>query len=312
MKNIELTKKLKELQLPASGFNMLIIDNFYWGRGKDGEYSFGFESKNSLITSINQSTKHLKLHLNEKFEMNTNDNVEEKKMSLLILKTTNDDKLVDLFVNLSLLLTSDTDEQKLLKHFLLLKDLFANDKKTSLIELQGMYGELFVMYSLKKNYRIDISTYYQQFDRSKFDFSINQNKKIEIKSTLKPTRIHHFLQQQLDVDRYDIHIISLMMQKDDCGMSLFELIQKCKDIFSNNLNLIFHIENMVKNINEDELENIKFNYDYSEESMKHFCATDLPKINEKNIEGVFNIEYDVDFSNLTDMTIESLANWIEE
>ena len=49
---------------------------------------------------------------------------------------------------------------------------------------------------LLKFYDIDISEYYQIEDRRKFDFSISDRKKIDVKTTTKPERIHHFLQMQ--------------------------------------------------------------------------------------------------------------------
>ena len=310
MKYDELINNLKELSLPNTGFNMIKVDNFYWGRGTKGEYIFGFDSKNKSITPMNQSTKHLILYLNEKFRISILDTITDKNLSLLILKS-NDEKLVELFVQLSHIFSNDYDESKLLKHFLSLKDLFANDKKASYEELQGMYGELFVMYSLKINYGFDISNYYQRVDKNKFDFSISQKKKFDIKSTIKPVRIHHFLHEQLDVERYNISIVSLMLQKDDCGMSLLELIRECKDLFSNNLNLVLHIENMVKNIDKDVLEEIRYNYAYSKENMRFYFANSIPKINEKNIDGVFNIEYDVDFSGAQSITIGSFIDWVK-
>ena len=306
----EIVSVLNSLNIPESGFSMTTLDGFYWGRGSKAEYAFGFDSRNKTLTPMNQTTKHLKLFLNEKFKVTIDSVTQEKHMSLLILRTI-DDKLIELFVKLSQLLSNDTDENKLLKHFLSLKDLFSNEKKASLIELQGMYGELYAMYSLKINYGIDISNFYQKVDKNKFDFSITQTKKLEIKSTLKPVRIHHFLHQQLDVDRYDIYIVSLMLQKDDCGMSLLDLINECKDVFSNNLGLIFHIENMVKNIDVSDLDSIRFNLTYSKENMKFYHANDVPKINEKNIEGVFNIDYDVDFSNTSSVLTGSFIDWLK-
>ena len=310
MKYTELIKNINSLSIPTTGFNMIKLDGFYWGRGGNKEYIFGFDSKNKSITQMNQTTKYLKLYLNEKFRITIDGTVIDKELSLLILKS-NDEKLVDLFVQLSNIFSNDSDESKLLKHFLSLKDLFANDKKTSYEELQGMYGELFVMYSLKINYGIDISGYYQKVDKNKFDFSISQNKKFDIKSTIKPVRIHHFLHEQLDVERYDISIVSLMLQKDDCGMNLLELIGECKDLFSNNLGLVLHIENMVKNIDNEILEEIQYNYAYSKENIRFYPANDIPKINEKNIDGVFNIEYDVDFSGAKSITIGSFIDWIK-
>ena len=127
---------------------------------------------------------------------------------------------------------------------------------------------------------------------------------------LKELQIHHFLHQQLDTDRLDIRVISILLQKDDAGMSLLDLINECKDLFSSYFEIILHIEMMTKNIDMDELDSIKFNYHYAKTNFKIFDAMKIPKIKERNIEGVFNVEYDVDFSNVQNESIGKFIDWI--
>ena len=134
-------------------------------------------------------------------------------------------------------------------------------------------------------------------------------KKIEVKTTTRPERIHHFLHQQLDIDRLDIRIISILLQKDDKGMSLKELIHKCKEIFKTNPIIIIYIESMIKNIDENELNAIAFNEYYSQDNFKIYNGIDIPRLQEKNVDGVYNIEYDVDFSNVKEMQVSDFKNW---
>ena len=136
------------------------------------------------------------IYINTLFEINIDKKMINKKMSLLVLKTLNT-KYIEVFVSLINSMIDDLNEEKLLKHFLEIKTLFSNDIKISKIELEGMWGELFSMIYLKKYFNIDISKYYQKEMKRKFDFSVTDKKKIEIKSTLKPERVHHFLHQQL-------------------------------------------------------------------------------------------------------------------
>lgn len=310
MKKIEEIKELlSNIIVPQDGYNLSSLNDFLWGKGSNGEIVFGFLSKKDNFLPLTEITRHLKLYINTFFELKINNVISNKKISLLILKTVNE-KYVDIFISLILSMAYDLKEEKLLRYFLELKTLFSNERKTSQNELEGMYGELFTIVYLKQQYDIDISKYYQKEDKRKFDFSITDKKKIEIKTTLKPERIHHFLHQQLDTDRFDIKVISLMIQKDDKGMSLLDIINTCKQIFSNNFQLILHIEMMIKNIDKHELEDIKFNYGYTHGNFKIFDALSLPKIKEKNVDGVFNVEYDVDFTNVVNENINSFEEWI--
>lgn len=307
------TKEIKELlnNIPSSnnGYNLVTVDKFMWGKGKNNEIVFGFISINNKITPLIQTTAHLKLYINNLFEIKIDNKNVCEKMSLLVLKTINL-KYVEVFINLILSMIENLNEEKLLNHFLEIKALFSNERKISKYELEGMWGELFSMYNLKQYYNIDISNYYQKESKRKFDFSVTDKKKIEIKSTLKPERIHHFLHQQLDTDRFDIMVISIKLQKDDKGLSLFELIKICKTLFSNNFEIILYIETIVKNIEINELEELKFNLEYAKSNFKIFDALTLPRIKEKNVDGIFNVEYDVDFSNIQNKEIEEFNKWL--
>ena len=305
----ELTCKINDIQTPENGFNLIKINEKYWGKTSKGEIVFSMETVSKEIVSMSQTTRYLKLYINVPFNVSLNGKNEEKNLSGLVL-TSKDEKHLDIFVRLTLTLANDVDENKLLKHFLNLKELFSNTKKVSEIELQGMYGELLAMYILKINYGLDISKYYQRIDKTKFDFAISEKKKIEVKSTTKPERVHHFLQTQLDVDSNDIKVISIMLQRDDAGMSLFDLINECKDLFSHNLFLIVHIESMINNVDKDDLKSIVYNFEYSKSNFRFYDAANMPRLKEKNEEGVFNVEYDVDLTNTVCLSSGKLIDWV--
>ena len=67
------TKEIKELlnNIPGSnnGYNLVTVDKFMWGKGKNNEIVFGFISINKKITPLIQTTSHLKLYINNLFEI---------------------------------------------------------------------------------------------------------------------------------------------------------------------------------------------------------------------------------------------------
>ena len=103
-----------------------------------------------------------------------------------------------------------------------------------------------------------------------------------------------------------------MLQKDDSGMSLQDLVNECKELFSNDLVLLIHIETMCKTLSEEELKSIKFNYQYAKDRFRIYKAQDIPRIKEKNDDGVFNVEYDVDLVQTQPITMGSFIDWLDD
>lgn len=305
----EVLKIINGISVPEEGFCFEKCFNVLWGKNNKNEIVFAIENENEVSLPFSENTKYLKLIFNHLVIIEDGEKKYNRKISAIVLKTL-ESKYVDLFITLSLSFSEKASSDKILKYFMELKDLFANVKKPNISELQGMYGELLSMYFLKNEYGIDISNYYQKEDRRKFDFSISDKKKIEIKTTTREERIHHFLQLQLDVERFDIKIISIMLQKDDEGLSLKELISRCKIVFSYNLLLLMHIERMIMNIDDEDLAKIRYNYNYFKDNIRFYNANDIPRIKEKNDEGVYNVEYDVDFTNSKSINKDELMCWI--
>ena len=142
-------------------------------------------------------------------------------------------------------------------YFLCLKDLFTNRHKISTRELQGIYSELlFMHYMYKKG--INLYGYWQSVDRMKFDFSINETKKIEVKSTIGENRIHKFRHEQLVTDIFDVWIVSMLLRKDDMGMSLYELSNIVKQECAHNVKVLVHVQNLLLNYPIEDLKLMKF------------------------------------------------------
>lgn len=145
----------------------------------------------------------------------------------------------------------------------------------------------------------------------KFDFSINENKRIEVKSTIRSDRVHRFKHEQLLSDLYDIKVLSFMFQKNDCGFSLKELIDEILLKYNSNLALILHIENLIRNVDVSTLSSLKFDKTYTVQNMKIFNAVDIPHFYQQNPEGVANTEYDCDLTNINPISIETLNLWLK-
>ncbi|WP_178750965.1 PD-(D/E)XK motif protein [uncultured Treponema sp.] len=298
-------EKIDSLTLPKDGYIFTEIENVYFGKSYDGFYSFGKKVDNQSILPIIQDTKFLSLYINGIFKIGDGT---EKNLSVVSLKS-EDKKLIETFIRLSVSVIPEISDKKFYDYFLSLKEIFSNSVQKSETELQGLYAELYTVKYLFETIGLDLSSFYQSQDRMKFDYSISDTKKIEIKSTQKSERIHHFRQEQVNSLMYDIIVFSYLLRKDDKGLSLYELIEYCKNTFANNFLFITHIEKFIHKTTDSELQNLKFNEQYTINNLKLINANQIPKIEKTSGNGVFNIEFDSNITNCESFDLQIFKSW---
>ena len=309
----ELISKLDSLEIPQSGYRLFLLENerFYFGKSASDKVVFVIESNNNKLRSFSQETKNLAFYFNLKAHFLIDETNEIKTVHLLECKG-NEKEIVEAFLRLTqaFALNNYSDDQYYLtKLFTILVSLFAKEKGSPETELQGLYAELYAILYLNER-GCDISSFWQSKDRMKFDFSINGKKRIEVKSTIKPNRIHRFRHEQLLSDLYDIRVISVMLQKNDRGLSLKEIINITVNKFCNDLPLIFHIEQLIRKVDECQLSEMKYDEVYTNNNIRFYKAEDIPHFEENNPDGVSNAEYDCDLSGCQSISVEDLKSFI--
>lgn len=232
-------------------------------------------------------------------------------MHLLVCKEKERDK-IEAFIRLTKAFSFNdigNDQYYLAKLFSSLSSLFDKIQHISEVELQGLFAEL---YTIKYFHalRCDVSKYWQSHGKMKFDFSLDESKRLEIKSTIKPSRTHRFKHEQLLSDIYDIKIVSIMLQKNDFGLSLGTLVDEIRTLYAENYELLLHIESIVAHIDSDSLYTIKYDRKYLEKNIKFFDAKDIPHFSEKSPEGVYNAEYDCILDIVPEVSTVDIKNWI--
>lgn len=135
---------------------------------------------------------------------------------------------------------------------------------------------------------------------------------MEIKSTIRTSRTHHFKHDQLLSELYDIRIVSIMLQKNDYGESLGELIEWIRDKFADNYALLVHIESIISQIDSEELYRIKYDSTYTKMNLRYYNAKDIPHFNEKTPDGVFNAEYDCTLDTSPAISEQDMIFWLTE
>lgn len=307
-------ERLKAKNASGQAFEVFSVDeSCYFGKDKDNNVVFMIPSSMIRVIPVYQETRSLRFAFNKKCTFCNNDIVETKVVHLLTCKEKDEDKIMA-FIRLTKAFAQndrDNDQYYLARLFSSISALFDKERKVSEIELQGLFAELYtIIYFGKKS--CDLSRFWQSRNMMKFDFSISEKKRLEIKSTLKSSRTHHFKHDQLLSEIYDIHIISFMLRKSDFGVTLEELVDTIRETYADNYALLMHIETSIAHVDKDMLRGIKYDELYLKDNLRFFNAKDIPHFNEKTPDGVFNAEYDCCLDTSPMVSEDLLISWVKE
>ena len=313
MANKNIYQKIESISAFDSDYMVFGVDEnkCYYGKNRNGEIVFMIPSNSAKINSVCQETKSLIFYYNKKCKFSVEGEPAEKTMHVLICKENNRDK-VDAFIRLTYAFSvcePENDQYYMPKLFSSISMLFDKQRQVSEIELQGLFAELYViLYFYRKGCRID--KYWQSRNKMKFDFSIDEKKRLEIKSTVKSSRTHHFKHDQLLSELYDIKVVSLMLQKNDCGISLNDLVESIRENFVDNYALLLHVEGIVSQIDDNQLAYYKYDETFIENNIRFYDAVDIPHFKEKTPDGVFNAEYDCCLDNVDGISQNIILEWL--
>lgn len=294
MDSVAILERLKRKSSIDNIFEVFVVDNAcYFGKDKSNNIVFMILSKCERVSPINQETRSLQFAFNRKCTFRIGDTIDTKIVHLLICKEHAEDKIMA-FIRLTKAFAQndyDNDQYYLAKLFSSISALFDKKRKVSENELQGLFAELYtILYFFRSG--CDLSTYWQSRKMMKFDFMLDDKKRIEIKSTVKSSRTHHFRHEQLQSELYDIKIVSLMLRKSDTGISLEDVVNSIRDIYANNYALLMHIEALIAHVDDDMLRAVRYDEIHLQDNLRFYDAKDIPHFNEKTPDGVFNAEYD--------------------
>lgn len=168
----------------------------------------------------------------------------------------------------------------------------------------GLYGELALL-----NYMNDLhSNYYSAWHRNflnKHDIEISDKVKIEIKTTVKDFRKHTFSYTQIYRPHLKLYVASLLLKPVEVGMSLYNLCIDTMRLLNNDQ--IINLERQMKKLGLNEnYGGISCILAEVYKDIKFYDVDDLPKI--ENIpDGISNVHYDVDLSNINDISIKNIS-----
>lgn len=281
------------------------------GVDKTSHISVVIKSSNGNKFPIKHKTQNMSIECNVQVSYILNGNVEHGVVHIIrCISDSWHEK--ELFLELATVLIGDSDgtEEAIMDTFNTLRTFFSTKLEISDNELVGLYAELYTI--CKYHQDIHIEKFWQSRDRMKFDFSISEKLKLEIKSTTKNSRVHHFRHEQLMTELYNIYVLSYMFRYDDEGLSLWEILLESKNYLKNDPIRLLKINKILKNVSEERLKSLKFNRDYTERHMRFYEAINIPKFKESTPNGVSNAEYDCVLDNVSYVDDKNFINAVKQ
>lgn len=269
---------------------------YFVGKNRKGETCFAFRCNQNSQENVVFITKKISLEYNALvYDSKSNNKYKLTVLTYIEKDYENEKTFIDL-CRLLIVELNHKNKEEITEDFYLLNKFFNNKIKYTDIELQGLFAELYTIRNFKTD--LHLEHFWQSEGMMNFDFSFDENTKLEIKSTLKQKRIHHFKHNQLTTNKYNIKVLSYMLQKDDFGLSLYDLLVESIEIMQSYPKKLFRLKKYIFDIDKDTLKAISFNEQYLLENIKLFNAIDVPKFNEISPEGVSNAEYDCVLDNI--------------
>ena len=280
--------------------------DFYIRIDKDKNLVVVMKPKSQCRRTYNINTKTLSLECNAKVSFSTGNHENVHILKCLL----HNKKEKEIFLEVAKLFISDDYSDKyVIDTFNTLQSFFSDKKELTDNELTGFYAELYTI--LKFHDYLNIEKYWQSRDRLKFDFSFSEKLKLEVKSTTKENRTHHFLHEQLNSKYYDIYVLSYMFRYDDKGLSLYDLIVQVRPILQNYKDLSLRLKYIEKNTSIDRLKDLRFNQIYTDEKMHFYSAQSIPKFKEDTPIGVSEAEYDCSLENIKSMKEKDFIDFLK-
>ncbi len=174
---------------------------------------------------------------------------------------------------------------------------------------EGLWGELFVMKELGG------FLYWAPFWHSEpdlaFDFTLRDSR-LEVKSTQKSERLHSFAHRQLYTEgTRRVLIASLLLRRDDGGLSLRELMNSARADLMGHGTLLAKVEKAVRRAGMAQLDEDGpiFDPDHARRFLEIYDAKDIPRFEEPEPPGVSRTHYFVDMTNCSPVSRDLPKAW---
>lgn len=178
------------------------------------------------------------------------------------------------------------------------------------LERQGLWGELFMM-SRVRGFRFWVPFWHNPVTQL-FDYSA-PGRRVEVKTTLGPGRIHHFSHRQIfALDSEQIMVVSFLLKEDDAGLSLADLIAECRIALSGTYHYL-KLEAAARRAGMEGGPDVgpRFDATAAEAGLSWYRSTELPHFRLPEPPGVSETSYRVDVALATPLERPEIEKWLD-
>lgn len=191
-----------------------------------------------------------------------------------------------------------------------LRRLFSTDAEPDAANAQqGLWGELYVMRATR-GFRFLAHHWHTDVNQT-FDFSA-VGKRIEVKTSTAHERIHRFAHTQIFTESEEVIIASLLLHADDAGLTLRQLIEEARNELVNTPDY-YKLEKAVRKagMGDPRATGPAFNEAGANAELKWFRASEAPRFESPEPDGVSDTHYLVDLSNIAPLSKKELDEWLD-
>lgn len=295
----ELKQKFEILSLKKGNLVITKLSNKIYLGVKDNNYIVIFDYCNNNKSKV-LLTKCLKIYLNIPIEINF-EGTEKKIVATMIELVSKEKKFIETFQFFILnIINYYKNIENLSEEIIKLWELFENKPVNNEKRIIGFFGELLFLKYCYEKYSYKIDEFWHSNFMNKYDFEFLNDVKLEVKTTTNSKRVHNFAHEQIFITEKNQKLIaSILLNKVDKGVSLYDFIIELKSIFNYDFNWIVN-EFLFKNQIDEFNKGIQINLQTSINSIKFFDAYDLPQIEEVP-DGLTNVKYDICLENIKDI-----------
>ena len=278
-------------------------DNLFFGKDKDGN-CVCVRKNDSKEQPFSLKTKSIELYQNYHFILQSTETVLDDNFDMIILTNKYSDTRRT-FINLCINFYSNDDDRSIVELTEDLIELYKTPKSNDTKSEQGLWAEFFTINYLYEKYKINISEQWHNDSFNKYDFSLNENLKLEVKSTSKEMREHRFSHEQVYTNN-NVIISSVMMRKDDSGLTILDLYNKTSQLFSSKYDLLSKVEKELAKFDKEQL--IKYDYEYATDNIEFYLNKNVPHFDDPEPEGIHGTEYTIVFENVNHLSMKEIKN----
>lgn len=172
---------------------------------------------------------------------------------------------------------------------------------------------LFHIYCYKNGLKSIYGKFNNIDDPTRGIIQLNSTTLIILKGSLGSDRIHRFNHDVLTSNKFNLYFVSVLLEKNDNGVSLYDLFSKLFDLIKDPTFYLYlemlKIKCAISSLNKG----VSYNLDYAMDQLEIFKKEQLPilEINSSTI-AISNIEYDIDCKKVNSLTLSKFKDEINK